>query len=66
MDKQKARYDRARRFHRNNGSVTRAARRGLVFVIGAERTTTTSTGPLCTGLASTAEIHATDPRWNAS
>lgn len=34
MDKQKARYDRAHRFHPNNGSVTRAARRGLVFVIG--------------------------------
>lgn len=34
MDKQKARFNRARRFHPTNGSVTRAARRGLVFVIG--------------------------------
>ena len=34
MDKQKARYDRAHRFHQRSGSVTRVVRRGLVFVIG--------------------------------
>ena len=34
MGKRKARYDRARRFHTRNGSVTRAIRRTSVFVTG--------------------------------